>query len=157
MWVHATIGWEAAVQERSPGSRHGTLKLNWSLLLSTWTKKKPSGGKILCSVDTKIYLFGRNEQLYVWWREGEAWNSKNPISTVKHDAGSIIAVGMFSCQWICCSKDSKWNNEDLQSRQENLKPSARRLALGCYWTFQHDNDPNHTSEVVKERLNQARN
>ena len=44
----------------------------------------------------------------------------------------------------------------LQILQKKLKSSVRRLGLGCSWVFQHDNDPKHTSKVVKEWLNQAR-
>ena len=44
----------------------------------------------------------------------------------------------------------------LQILQENLKSSVRRLGLGRSWVFQQDNDPKHTSKVVKEWLNQAR-
>lgn len=44
----------------------------------------------------------------------------------------------------------------LQILQENIKSSARRLGFGCSWEFQQDNDPKHTSKVVKEWLNQAR-
>ena len=42
----------------------------------------------------------------------------------------------------------------LKILQENS--SARRLGLGCSWVFQWDNDPKHTTKVVKEWLNQAR-
>ena len=37
----------------------------------------------------------------------------------------------------------------LQILQENLKSIARRMALGCSVVFQQENDPKHTSEVVK--------
>ena len=45
----------------------------------------------------------------------------------------------------------------LQIPQKNLKSSVRRLGLGCIWVNQQDNDPKHTSKVVKGWLNQARN
>ena len=35
----STSTWEAVVLERRPCSRRGTLRLNWSFLLITWTKK----------------------------------------------------------------------------------------------------------------------
>lgn len=44
----------------------------------------------------------------------------------------------------------------LHILQHNLKSSARRLGLGHSWVSQEDNDPKHTSKVVKEWLNQAR-
>lgn len=34
----------------------------------------------------------------------------------------------------------------------NLKTSATKLGLSAKWIFQHDNDPKHTSHVVKEWL-----
>ena len=43
----------------------------------------------------------------------------------------------------------------LQILQEKLNSSVRRLGLGCSWVVQQNNDPKHTSEVVKELINQA--
>ena len=38
----------------------------------------------------------------------------------------------------------------LQILQVNLKSSARKFGSWVHWVFQKDNDPKHTSEVVKE-------
>ena len=72
---YINMSWEAAVLERSSWSRHSTLKLDWSLLLITWTKKKPSGGKTLV-IWTNTQMFDHNEQQCVSRREGEAFNPK---------------------------------------------------------------------------------
>ena len=48
-----TMGWEAAMQDTSPCSRRSTSKLDRSLLLITWTKKKNIWRKTLQSDETK--------------------------------------------------------------------------------------------------------
>ena len=39
-----------------------------------------------------------------------------------------------------------------KSLEENLLPSARKLKLGQKFTFQHDDDPKHTSKATLEWL-----
>ena len=36
--------------------------------------------------------------------------------------------------------------------KQHLKTSIRKLKLGRKWVFQMDNDPKHTSKVVKKRI-----
>ena len=65
----------------------------------------------------------------------------------------------FLSEWILCSKGSKWNNEEGGlSPNSSGKPKiiSRRLGLGCSCMLQQENDPKHTSKVVKKWLNQAR-
>ena len=52
--------------------------------------------KVLWSDETKIELFGYNDQRYVWKRQGEAFNPKNTIPTVKHGGGSIMLWACFA-------------------------------------------------------------
>ena len=35
---------------------------------------------------------------------------------------------------------------------DNLLPSVRALEIGCGWVFQHDSDPKHTAQAMKEWL-----
>jgi transposase len=35
---------------------------------------------------------------------------------------------------------------------ENMQPSARKLKMGRWFTFQHDNDPKHTAKVIVQLL-----
>lgn len=41
-------------------------------------KEKAFWRKVLGSDETKIELFGHNDQKYVWKREGEAFNPRTP-------------------------------------------------------------------------------
>jgi hypothetical protein len=49
------------------------------------------GRNVLWSDETKIELFGHNDNCYVWRKKGEACKPQNTIPTVKHDDdGSIM-------------------------------------------------------------------
>ena len=50
---------------------------------------------VLWSDETKIELFGHNDQCYVWKKKGEAFKPKNTIQTVKHGGGSVMLWGCF--------------------------------------------------------------
>ena len=53
---HIIMSWDAALLEWSSWSRRRTLKLHRILLLITWTKKKPSGGKLCGHMKQKSFL-----------------------------------------------------------------------------------------------------
>uniref|UniRef100_A0AAZ3SAV0 Transposase Tc1-like domain-containing protein n=1 Tax=Oncorhynchus tshawytscha TaxID=74940 RepID=A0AAZ3SAV0_ONCTS len=48
------------------------------------------------SDETKIELFGQNDNCYVWREKGEACKPKNTIPTVKHGGGSIMLQACFA-------------------------------------------------------------
>uniref|UniRef100_A0A8C5PHZ7 Transposase n=1 Tax=Leptobrachium leishanense TaxID=445787 RepID=A0A8C5PHZ7_9ANUR len=51
---------------------------------------------ILWTDETKIELFGKNTQHYVWRKKGTAHQHQNLIPTVKHGGGSIMVWGCFA-------------------------------------------------------------
>ena len=51
---------------------------------------------ILWTDETKIELFGRNTQHYVWRKNGTAHQHQNIIPTVKYGGGSIMVWGCFA-------------------------------------------------------------
>uniref|UniRef100_A0A8C5LS31 Uncharacterized protein n=1 Tax=Leptobrachium leishanense TaxID=445787 RepID=A0A8C5LS31_9ANUR len=51
---------------------------------------------ILWAGETKIELFGKNTQHYVWRKKGTAHQYQNLIPTVKHGGGSIMVWGCFA-------------------------------------------------------------
>lgn len=108
---------------------------------------------VLWSDETKMELFGHNDQRYVWRKAGEAFHPNKTVPTVKHGGGSIMLWGCFAA-----AGTGKLHKIDGIMRKEhyveilkqNLKSSARMLKLGRNWTFQQDNDPKHTAHVVKQ-------
>uniref|UniRef100_A0A9J7YJZ1 Tc1-like transposase DDE domain-containing protein n=1 Tax=Cyprinus carpio carpio TaxID=630221 RepID=A0A9J7YJZ1_CYPCA len=90
--------------------------------------------KILWSDETNIELF---------------------VPTVKHGGGSIMLWGCFSAAGTgqLVAIEGKINSAKYRDiLDENLLQSAQDLRLGRRFTFQQDNDPNHTAKIMKEWL-----
>ena len=98
----------AAMQERSPCYRHSNFKLDWSLPLITWTKKKTFLRKAL--------------QQCVRRQEVEAFHSEPTTTIVKHGDGGIgiVLLPVENVNGIMKKEDN------LQILKGNLKSSARR-------------------------------
>ena len=145
---YITMGWEAAMQEGSPCSRSGTLRLEWSLLLITWTKKRPSGGKFCGQMKQKFsYLATMTRDMF-------GGDKVRPLTPRTPYLPSSVVVVLCSGPVLLPVNGIMKKEDYLQILQENLKSSARRLGLGHSWVFQQD--PKHTSKVVKQWLNRAR-
>lgn len=74
--------------------------------------------------------------------------------TVKHGGGNIKIWGCFSGHGVGPIKVIEGNMDKFQYKdilEETMIPYAEER-LPVIWTFQHDNDPKHTSAVVKEFL-----
>jgi hypothetical protein len=102
---------------------------------------------VLWSDETKIELFGHNDDRYVWRVKGEACKPKNTILTAKHGVGSIIML------WGCFAAGGTGTHHKIDGmmRTENyvdilkqhLKTSVRKLKLG---------HTGHTSKAVAKWL-----
>ena len=73
--------------------------------------------------------------------KGEAHNPPNTIPTVKHGGGNITRI---------LKKE-----QHEKTLQENLEQSAVKMGLGHCFAFKHDNDPKHTSLLVKNYLQKS--
>ena len=104
---------------------------------------------ILWTDETKIELFGRNTQRYVWRKNGTAHQHQNIIPTVKYGGGSNMVWGCFAASGpgrIAVIK-GKINSKMYQDiLHENLTPSVRQLKLKQGWVMQQVNEPKHTSK-----------
>ena len=83
----STVSWEASRHEGSSWSRHNILKLDWSLLLITWTQWAAT-----CSEDRRWGLLPREHQTccqaWCWWYDAvgtiskffrKAWNHQQTL------------------------------------------------------------------------------
>lgn len=108
---------------------------------------------IIWSDETKIELFGHNQQRYIWRKKNTAHVVKNTVPTVKHGGGSIMIWGCFNLKGTgkMTTIEGRMDSVKYQSiLKENLVSSANQLGLGRRFIFQQDNDPKHTSKSTKE-------
>jgi transposase len=113
--------------------------------------------KIIWSDETKINLFSSDGRKRVFRKVGEAYKAKYSRSTVKHGGGSIMIWGCMSSKGVGKLVVIKGIMDKLYYKSiltKNLRPSAVKMGLANDFTFQQDNDPKHTSAIVKDYFTQ---
>ncbi len=110
---------------------------------------------VVWSDESKFNLFGSDGKIMVWRSRDEEFDPKCTVPTVKHGGGSVMVWGCFTKKGVgklCIldrTMDRFYNRQILEG---NLLPSIQQLGLGTNFTFMHDNDPKHTSALVKDWL-----
>lgn len=108
---------------------------------------------VLFSDESKFEIFGKKKPVKIWRSKNQEYEEKNIISTVKHGGGSVMVWGCMAASGVgnLVFIESTMNKLDyLNILQNNLHASVEKLGLESTWIFQQDNDPKHTSKVVKE-------
>lgn len=85
----------------------------------------------------------------------EEFQPKNLIPTVKHGIGSVMVWGCMSANGVGKLRFVETNMDRfvyLDILKSSLEESATKLGLSGAWYFQQDNDPKHTSHIVKDSL-----
>lgn len=110
--------------------------------------------KVLFSDESKFELFGSNGLKYIRRPVGKRFDPKYQLPTVKHGGGSVMVFGAFHYGGV----SPLFRIDGIMDRyvyrgilNSVLLPYARR-AMPPGWIFQQDNDPKHTSGVVKDFL-----
>lgn len=90
--------------------------------------------------------------MFVWRKPNTEFNYKNTKATVKHGGGSVMV-------WGCMSSAGVGNLHFIEGKmdkfvylnilKQNVKQSAVKLGIADSFAFYQDNDPKHTSAVVK--------
>ncbi|KAI5147969.1 hypothetical protein ENBRE01_0029 [Enteropsectra breve] len=115
-----------------------------------WTKE--DWERTIFSDETKINLFGSDGRTYVRRYDGERYDDKNLIPTVKHGGGSVMVWGCFSYNGVGKLAIIDGNMNSIQYTRivdSCLEQSAANLSITNY-ILQQDNDPKHTSTFTKD-------
>lgn len=108
--------------------------------------------RVIFSDESKYCIFGIKGRKIVWRKAGTALNKENLLPTVKHGGGGamvwgcIAGTGVGQLDFVESTMD-KYGYLDILKR--NLNQSAEKLGLNHEYYFMHDNDPKHTSHIVK--------
>ena len=108
---------------------------------------------------SKFNLFGSDGKVMISRTPREEFDSKYTIPTIKQGGGSVMIWGCFTCQgvgklYVLDRIMDKFYYRDIL--EQNLQPSINHFKLGQRCIFMHDNDPKHTSGLVKEWLKRQR-
>ena len=93
----------------------------------------------------------------VWRTPGDEFDPKCTVPTVKHDGGSVMVWGCFTRRGVgklCVLHriiDRFYYRNVLE---QNLLPSIDHFKFWQQSHFMHENDPKHTSGLVKDWLKQ---
>ncbi|CAF1412664.1 unnamed protein product [Rotaria magnacalcarata] len=95
----------------------------------------------------------------VWRTSKEEFNPKCTVPTVKHGGGNVKVWGCFAWNGVgnlFFIDDNMTGEMHKNILAENLFQSSKKLKLGPDTVFQHDNDPKHTSRIVKNWFDKHR-
>ncbi|CAF4601995.1 unnamed protein product [Rotaria sp. Silwood2] len=110
---------------------------------------------VLWSDESKFNLFGSDGKVMVWRSPKEEYDPRCTVPTVKHGGGSVTVWGAFAWNGVgnLFFINGNMTGEVYKNiLEQNLIQSATKLNLGREMVFQHDNDPKHTSRIVKNWL-----
>lgn len=129
-------------------------RLQYAKRHANWTADQ--WRNVLWSDESKFEMFGSNRRQYVRRRVGEKYIDACLQPSVKHGGGSVMVWGCMSADGVrdLVKIDGIMNAERYrQILIHHAVPSGKRL-IGRNFTFQHDNDPKHTANIIKRYLEQ---
>lgn len=114
--------------------------------------------KVVFSDESKFNLFRSDGIVHVRRPKGQRLNSRYTCPTVKHGGGSVLVWGCFSAFGIgpLHKIEGKMDRFMYRDILRNVLEPYTDDFMPLNFIFQHDNDPKHTSKLVKEWLEQQK-
>lgn len=111
--------------------------------------------RVVFTDESKYNIFGSDGRGKVWRKPNDELNMKNVVPTVKHGGGNVMVWGCMAASGVgklhfIESTMDRWIYLDVL--KTNLRQSVTSMGIGNDFIFQQDNDPKHTSMIVKEWL-----
>lgn len=117
--------------------------VNWSV--SKWKT-------VLFSDESKFNLFNSDGKCHVRRKTGERLNPRYCRSTLKHGGGNVMIWTCFSGHGVgpFHQIDITMDRFVYKNILETVMLPYAEWEMPIRWVFQHDNDPKHTSKLVKD-------
>lgn len=148
-------GYNGRVSRKKPYVRKANMKKRLEYALEHIDKDISFWDQVIFSDESKFNIFGSDGRRTVWRKPNTEMDPKNLTPTIKHGGGSVMV-------WGCMASSGVGNLVFIETTmdklaylnilKENLNASVQKLGMGRLYYFQQDNDPKHTSKVVKEWL-----
>ena len=158
--VLKNAGLKSYVKPKKPNmsEKNRKARLDWALDHVNWTID--DWKRVVWTDETKINRFGSDGKTYTWKVPGELLKRKHVKGTVKHGGGCLMVwscITWYSPGWLVDIGHNMDRYVYLSVLQDDLRKTLKHYE-GKYsltekkWIFMQDNDPKHTSKVVKEWL-----
>lgn len=112
---------------------------------------------ILWSDESKFCRFGSDGKCYVWRPPNMQHNPRYTSKTVKHGGGNVMVWAAFSGHGVgpIIKIDTRMDQYVYKDIISNTMIPYAEENMPLRWHFMHDNDPKHTSRLVKCCLEQS--
>lgn len=148
--VSAGLDGRRPAQKPFVSAKNRKARLNFAKSHLSWTLE--DWRKVIFSDESKFLLFGSDGIKYVRRPKGKRFDPRYQLPTVKYGGGSVMVWGAFRYGHIGPLHliDGIMDRHIYRDILQNvLLPYARQVKRRG-WIFQQDNDPKHTSAVVKD-------
>lgn len=130
-------------------------RIQWAKNYKNWSAEQWK--RVLWSDESAFILYWSGRKM-VWRRVNERYLKDCLRSSIKGKSKQIMIWGCFAANGV--GKLHKIDGIMNAKKYKNIlihqmRPSAKKLFPNNNYTFQHDNDPKHTANIVKSYLSNS--